>query len=264
MADSGPGSAEHPLSFGPLWRRTLAVIRRHGDLLWPLAGAMFFLPQLLIAMVGPERVAGAGAGFDFAASLPELAALLFALLVTVAGQLVVAFIAVRDGTAGLTFGAVIANAGRLIGPAFAMLLLQGLATFAGLLLLVVPGLLLFVRLAVALPLLATGSRDPLLALTTSWKLTDGYTLRILISMATLLGAIILFYAGMLSLGILLGSPEPLTASAGRWSFGRWLLELLGAGAVAVAGLVTVSFYASLLVALRTLRGTGGSAGNGRP
>lgn len=250
MAVSGPGAAEHPLSFGPLWRRTIAVIRRHGDLLWPLAAAMFFLPQLLFAMVEPDR--SNGLDLDFAASVPVVATLVAGLLVTVIGQVVVAFVAVQDGTAGLTFGQVIVRSGGLVVPAFAMLLLQGLATVAGILLLIVPGLLLFARLAVALPLLATGPRDPLLALRASWRLTDGNTLRILVSLVTLLAGIFLFYAGVLSLGLLLGSPDALTASFGRWSMGRWVLELLSAGAVAAIGLVSVAFYSSLLVALRAL------------
>ncbi len=255
MADSAPGPVEHPLSFGPLWRRTVMVIGRNRELLWPLAGAMFFLPQLLFAMVEPERKAGLH--LDFAASLPVMTTLVAGLLITIAGQVVVSFVAVHDGTEGLTLGQVIVRAGSLLGPACALLLLQGVATFLGLLLLIVPGLLLFTRLAVALPLLATATRDPLLALKDSWRLTEGFTLRILVSLATLLAGIFLFYAGIVSLGLLLGSPDPLAAAVGRWSIGRWLLELLSAAAVAVIGVVSVCFYASLLVAIRRL-GPGGS------
>ena len=251
MAASGPGAAEHPLSFGPLWRRTTLVLGRHRELLWPLAAAMFFLPQLLFAMVEPDRTSGLD--LDFLASLPVVTVLVAGLLVTVTGQVAVAYVAVHDGTNGLTLGQVIVRAATMVGPAFAMLLLQGLATVAGILLLIVPGLLLFARLAVALPLLATGPRDPLLALRTSWRLTDGFTVRILVSLVTLLAGIFLFYAGVLSLGILLSSPEALTASFGRWSIGRWVLELLSAGAVAAIGLVSVAFYSSLLVAIRALR-----------
>lgn len=250
MADSGPGPAEQLLSFAPLWRRTLLVVHRHRELLLPLAGAAFFLPQLLFALVEPERQAGGH--FEFSASLPVLTVLVAGLLLTIAGQVVVAFVAVHDGTAGLTFGQVITRAAGLLGPACAVLLLQGLATFAGILLLIVPGLVLFARLSVALPLLATATRDPLQALRTSWRLTDGLTLRILGSLLAMLALVFLFYAGILSFGILLGGPGAL-AGGGPWSIGRWVMELLGAGAVAAIGVVSVAFYGSLLVAIRSLR-----------
>lgn len=267
MADSGPGSAEHPLGFWPLWRRTLTVIRGQRELLWPLAGAFFFLPQLLISIFMPDRSLEARLEGSPLLSIVLIAAL----LLTILGQLVVAFIAVHDGTDGLSLRQVIRRAIRLLGPAVVLLLIQGMAALVfllpllspglppaaklgAILVMAVPGLLVFARLAIAMPLLATQTRSPIEALKTSWRMANGVTLRILVSLTTLLAGLLLFYAGIVSFAILLSAPDVLSANIGQWSISRWVVELLSALAVAAMGIVSMVFYSSLLTVLQTTGG----------
>ena len=74
MAENGPGSPDHPLSFAPIWAHTLELMRRHGELMWPLAAAFLFLPQLLIAVVAPEQAKGAAPDFGKASLVLLVAA----------------------------------------------------------------------------------------------------------------------------------------------------------------------------------------------
>ncbi|MCG2842521.1 glycerophosphoryl diester phosphodiesterase membrane domain-containing protein [Sandaracinobacter sp. RS1-74] len=256
MADAGPGSSDNPLSFGPLWADTLDLVRRHGEILWPLAAAFLFLPQILIAVVTPEQGPNArpDMGPDMALAMLMLAAGLAGLLATLVGQVSVAFLAVHDGTAGLTLGQVIARSARLLLPAMAVVLMQGIAIFVGLLLLIVPGLWLLARFSVALPTVSVGPHDPLEALKESWRLTEGYALKILGALLILTLGMFILYFGILAIGVAVGAIGTIAGGQPEtgWSLGRWAFEVIGAAAVAAMGVISICFYSSLLKTLRRL------------
>jgi hypothetical protein len=243
-----------PLRFGQLWPETLAVARRHADLLLPVAGLFLFLPQLLLNrrvgdalpkdLFGPDRIGG------------DLAVLALVMLLSLIGQLVVSFIAFSNGTGGRTLGSVIRGALPLLLPLFAVTLMQGLAVGFGLILLVVPGIFLLARFSVAVPLVATGTADPLDAISTSWRLTEGHSLAIMGFVLLLLFGFLLVSLGIGGLGAAIGVVSTVAAGqpAEGWGLGRWLFELLSAGASTALGLLYICFNARLLVALKAGQG----------
>lgn len=257
MADTGPGTPDHPLSFAPIWAHTLDLLRRHGELMWPLAAAFLFLPQLLIAVVAPEQAAGAKPDFG-RASLVLLAAGA-GIVATLLAQVSIAYIAMNDGTRGEALGHVLKRAWSLTLPALAVALIQGIAIITGLILLIIPGLWMLARLSVALPVLAVGPRDPVEALKESWRLTEGHALRVLGCLVILTLGVLLLYFGIIAIGVAVGAISAIAANAPSegWSLGRWAFELIGAAAVAGMGVVSMCFYSSLLKVLRQLPRTSG-------
>lgn len=236
-------------SFGQIWPDTVEVVRRHRPLLVPLAAAFLFMPQLLfnwrVGDATPEQLFTAGRiGGD-------AAALLILVLMSLVGQLVIVRIAIEDGTGGETLGDFLGTALRRLLPALAASLLQGMAVFAGLLLFILPGIWLFSRLCLATPLVATSHPDPIEALKRSWQLTDGQSLRIIGMLAVLVLGLLMVTIGIAGLGAAVGVVS--TVAAGQpeegWGIGRWLFELLAAGASASIGLVYICFLGRLLVAL---------------
>lgn len=257
MAGSGPGSAIHPLTFGPVWARTLAVLRGNGAVLWPLAAAFFFLPQLLISYVAPAHAPAKTQ--DLAQSFPVLFVGAVALLATLVGQVSVAFIAVKDGTGGLILKQVIARSARLLLPALALVTIQGIAVVLGGLLFIIPGLWLMARLAVAMPIFATGTDDPVEALTNSWRMSEGRALRIFGCLAILLLGVLALYLGMVSVGAatgVIGGKAAVPGASGGWGLGRWVFEVGSNAIVGAIALVSTCFHASLLVAVRQCRRLG--------
>lgn len=251
MPDTGPGTPDTPISFTPIWDHTRGLLGRHGDLLWPLAAAFMFLPQLLIAVLTPEPQPGAAP--DFAALVPLLLVAVAGFVATVVGQVAMSFIAVNDGTAGMTVKEVIAHAFARLPSAMAAILMQGIALLVGLLLLIVPGIWAAARLSVVTPLIATGPDDPVGAVRESWRLTEGRALRIIGCMLILALGMFLLYFGIIALAVGFGAISTMAAGAptgDSWGIGRWLFEIALAATVAGFGLVSVCFYASMLRALR--------------
>lgn len=243
-----------PLRFGQFWPETLAVARRHADLLLPVAGMFLFLPQLILNrrigdaepadLFGPDRLAG------------DLGVLAMVMGLSLLGQLVISFIAVNNGTAGRTLGAVLRAALPLFLPLFAVTLMQGMAVGLGLLLLLVPGIFLLARLSVAVPLVATGTADPLDAMSQSWRLTDGHSLAIMGFISLLFIGFLLISLGISGIGAAVGVIS--TVAAGKplegWGVGRWLFEMISAGASAALGTLFICFNARLLAALKPGQG----------
>ncbi len=255
MAETGPGSPDHPLSFAPIWAHTLELLRRHGELLWPLGAAFLFLPQLLIAVLAPDQKAEPDVGKAFLILLVAGASI----VVTLVGQVAIVFIALNDGTAGLTLGQVLRRSRKLTLPALALGLIQGMAIVFGLILLVIPGLWIFARLSVALPAFVAGPHEPLEALRQSWRLTEGHALRILGCLATLLLGALLIYFGIVAIGIALGAISSIAAGTPSegWGIGRWIFEVIIAAALAGLSALMMCFQSSLLKVLRSLPRTDG-------
>lgn len=255
-----------PLKFGRLWQETQHVVRRHIGMTLPVVGLFMFLPQLLMAwQVGDRPPAQM-----FQTLSPGLLVFPLALLMGLAGQLVLYFIAWHDGTDGKRLGEVLQLAGRRLLPAIAVSLMQGIAmgmvlipaallvSVLGLplqlvpLLLIVPALWIFSRFIPALPLLMAGVSDPLAALRQGWRLTRGQSFRILASILTLLFGLLLVLTAMSGLAQAVGVVTTIVAGkpAAGWGIGRWLFELASTGFAAVFSLYFSSFVARLSRALK--------------
>jgi hypothetical protein len=239
-----------PLSFGRLWPETAAAVRRHADLLWPVAAAFLFLPQLLVGRhfgdAGPEELfQGERLGGD-------LLAVGILVLVSLVGQLVAAMVIARDGTGGEPLGRYLRQALALLLPGLAVTMIQGIGVGFGFILFVIPGLWLLARLAPVVPLVATETPDPLEAIRTAWGLTAGRALKIFGSLAVLILGFLLLSLGISGIGAAVGVVS--TIAAGNpdegWGLGRWLFELIGAAASAAMGLYYIAFLTVLTRALK--------------
>lgn len=238
-----------PLQFGRLWQETQDIVRRHADLLLPVAGLFLFVPQLLLSrQVGGRAPAALFSGPE---AMLDFIVLPLVLVAGIAGQLVIYSLALNDGTAGYRLGEVIRKAfGRLL-PAVAVSLVQGIAVGVGLVLLILPGLWLMARFVAALPLVATDEPDPVRAIQRSWQLTAGRGLVILGMLALLISAFLLLSIVFAGLGAALGVAGTVAAGqpATGWGVGRWLFEVITTGVTAVFGLYYSCFVSRLTLAL---------------
>jgi Membrane domain of glycerophosphoryl diester phosphodiesterase len=223
----------------------------HTDLLWPLAAAFLFLPQLLVARHVNDRTPDQMFTGD---ALPgdALAAVLL-ILASLLGQLVMARLIARDGTDGEALGTWLRQAVALMPAAVAVTLIQGIGTGFGLFLFVIPGLWIYCRLMLVLPLVATGHRDPIEAITASWQLTKGRALRLFGMVAVLLLGFLLLAIGINGIGAAVGVISTLAAGGVEegWGIGRWLFEILGSAASSAMGVFFIAFLTILMQALKS-------------
>jgi hypothetical protein len=239
-----------PLSFGRLWPETVAAVRRHTDLLWPVAAAFLFFPQLLFAWQAGDRTPDML--FQGDKVLGDGLAVLLLILAGLVGQLVMAMVIARNGTGGETLGALLKRAFALLLPALAVSLIQGIGVGFGFVLLVIPGLWLLARLALVLPLVATDHPDPIEALRASWALSKGRALRILGVLSVLLLGFLLLSIGITGLGAAVGVISTIATGGPDtgWSVGRWLFEAIGAAASAAMGTFYIAFLTILTGVLK--------------
>jgi hypothetical protein len=257
-----------PISFGRLWPVTVAAVRRHTDLLWPLAAAFLFLPQLLLARhVADRKPDQLFVGEAFAGDAVAVGLLL---LVTTLGQLVMARIVAHDGTEGRTLGAELRTAVARLPAAMAvfaamlvlfliasflpatLLTLMGGGTALAVAAVLVAGLWLWARLGIVLPLVATDHPEPVWAIGSAWRLTRGRALRILGMLAVLVLGFLLLAAGIGGIGAAAGFVTTLATgkAADGWGVGRWLFELINAAASAAVGTFYIAFLTLLTQALK--------------
>ncbi len=256
-----------PISFGRLWPETAAAVRRHADLLWPLAAAFLFLPQLLLARHVANRTPDQLFVGD--AFLGDAVALGLLLLVSTVGQLAMARIVWNDGTSGQTLGTELRTAVTRLPAAmaafFALVVLFTVAAFlpaslafllgggnaAAIVAVLVAGVWLLARLGIVIPLLATDHPEPISAIGAAWRLTKGRALRIIGMLAMLLTGFLFLLIGIGGIGAAAGVISTIATGPvdSGWSLGRWLFELLNAAASAAAGTFYIAFLALLARAL---------------
>jgi hypothetical protein len=256
-----------PISFGRLWPETAAAVRRHADLLWPLAAAFLFLPQLLLARHIADRTPDQIFVGD--AFLGDAIALGLLLLVSTVGQLAMARIVWNDGTGGQTLGAelrtAIARLPAAMAALFMLVILFTLAAFlpaslavllggsavAPIVAVLVAGVWLAARLGIVIPLLATDHPEPISAIGSAWRLTKGRALRIIGMLAMLFTGFLLLVLAIGGIGAAVGVIS--TIATGQlesgWGIGRWLFELVNAAASAAVGTFYIAFLALLARAL---------------
>lgn len=256
-----------PISFGRLWPETVARVRRHTDLLWPLAAAFLFLPQLLVARHVADRTPDQI--FKGDALVGDAIAVGLLMLFSTFGQLVVARIVAHDGTQGQTLGAELRVALSRLPAAlatlfilvilflFASFLPAALAFLAGggnagaILAVMLCGFWLAARFGIVQPLVATDQPEPMSAIATAWRLTRGRTLRIAGMLATLIFGFLLLVIGIGGLGAAAGVISTMATgpAAEGWSLGRWLFELVNTAASAAVGTFYIAFLTVLAQAL---------------
>jgi hypothetical protein len=163
-------------SHNAVWADTLQLTRAHWAALVAIAGVFNFLPVLLVNHFFPLP--------EVAATDPHMTAVwrafirqaalwyvLQSLVVMIGSAAMLRLVFARGGTVGgaLTFGI-------MLLPVYSVLLvLDGILVFAGLLLLIVPGLYLWGRLVPAgAAMVAEESRRPIQVLKRSFELTRGH------------------------------------------------------------------------------------------
>lgn len=162
-------------SYSAVWDDAAAMIRAHGSLIAALAGVFLFLPSLLIAQLLPKpTVTDPSRAFDAMRDfyMANLLWLLLASLVSMIGT--IAILKLLLGPRGTSVGGAIAAAFPLLPFYFLAALVSNLMLAIGFLLLVVPGLYLFGRLAPLGPVVVAEKRyNPVDSIGRAWALTKG-------------------------------------------------------------------------------------------
>jgi hypothetical protein len=162
-------------SYSAVWQDVVALARSHGALIAAVAGVFIFLPALLFGYLlpapeptDPSQLVPMMAEYFAANWHWMLLQGLFAMLGSIA---IFRLIFSRAGT---SVGAAIAGALPLLVSYFVAAVLSGFIMGLGMLLLIVPGLYLFGRLApLGALLVAEDQRNPLTAISRTFALTKG-------------------------------------------------------------------------------------------
>lgn len=210
------------------WQQATAAIRANREVLFALSGVFFLLPSLAFALLLPQPAAPAGLDEQAAAGLlmqRYAASVPYMIPVTIlqaAGTLALLTLltdrhrptvreAIRTGGAGLlTYLAsqllLGLGAGMLGGLALTLAGLTGANALVGAVLLVLLAALLYiaVRTSLSAPAIAVdGVRNPIAALSRSWRLTQGNALRIAVFYALILLAFLIVLSVVMTLSGLL-------------------------------------------------------------
>jgi len=162
-----------PFSYSAVWDDAVQTLRSHASLITAIAGVFIFLPSLLTSYLLPQPQGGEQQ------PLGELVAYLNANFHwLVLGQLVrmIGIIAILQlvFNRGVTVGGAIAGGVALLPFYFLASLLSGFLIGLGFILLILPGLYLFGRLApLGVVVVAENRRNPIDALRRTFALTSG-------------------------------------------------------------------------------------------
>jgi hypothetical protein len=169
------------VSMDSIWTECRALAGQHGELLGAIAGVLFFLPALAVAMFLPLpeiRTMGVGAFEEMIRYYQDnLGWLLLAQIPVLLGS--AAAFAMMLAPARPTVGQALGSASRMfIGFALLAILIR-IGIGAGLFLFVLPGLYLMARTFVAEPaMMAEGIASPSVALARGIRLSSGFGWRI--------------------------------------------------------------------------------------
>lgn len=242
------------LDFAETWRATFAAVRADVGLYGTLAAAFVLLPAMIVAVLGPGE----------ARTVADLngTRLLVQLVVAIVGAIA------QLGIIALAFGATtprealsrgIAALPGLVGASLltaltllpAVLLIQ--ASYKGYpalllpgLIVLLPGLYVVARLALAVPLLATRTLGPVTALRASWAATVGNGWRIFGFLAAIIG---LLLVAMLLAGGVAAAVGSVLKVAGAPGLADFVVALISA---AVASGYTVVNSVGLATLLKRL------------
>lgn len=228
-------------SYNQVWQDTAAMLRADASLLAALAGAFMLLPSLLIGYALPQPTSPTPASL-YAWYEAHIGWLTLSSLVTMAGTIAIYLLLL--GAQRLTVGAAIVAALALLPFYFLATLLSSLMIGAGVVLLVVPGLYLYGRLAPIGPVVvAEGRRNPIDAIRRAFELTRGTGWRNL-------GIILLVFvaAGVVALAITAVVGTILMLAAGP-RVGAMLVLILNGVATTAMTLLHIVLLAALYRAL---------------
>jgi hypothetical protein len=166
--------AQMKISYSAVWEDMMRMLRENARLLAAIAGVFFFLPALLIAQylpppetTDPDRVFRDLIEY-YSNAWPWL--LLHSLVSMIGGAAMLRLVLVRGTNVGAALGF-----GLMLLPFYFLLsLICGIIIGLGCLLLLVPGLYLFGRLAPAVAVMvAENRRNPIEAVSRSFQITTG-------------------------------------------------------------------------------------------
>lgn len=164
------------LNYGELWNEAVGLVRRNRPVVVALAGAFFFLPNLLVGYLAPMEPGRQGVSFIEAVAAHVRAhwpLILAGGLVEMLGTLTLLRLFLKPE--GRTVGATIAASLALLPTMFVTAFVSNLLLFAGLLLLIVPGIYVLGRLALApAAIVAEERRNPFDAIRRSFELTRSF------------------------------------------------------------------------------------------
>jgi hypothetical protein len=186
-------------TIGSVWQEVRDIVRVNGWMFAPVAAAFVLLPNMLAAFFFPDQRTSP---FD----LPDTQTTIVSLVVSLIGAVAQAFVlsvVLRGGDRPVRD--VLREAIGLALPLFAVSVLTGLATLAGLILFIIPGLYVFARLIVGQAVLVCERRSVGDSLRRAWQLTGGHVWRILglglLFVVAAIGAIVLLTAVAMAVGV---------------------------------------------------------------
>jgi uncharacterized membrane protein len=227
---------------GAAWDDSVQLLKSHTALIGAIAGVFFFLPALAVAWFGPVPIEPpAGASVE-----QSMAALQQTFRQMIPGQIIVALTTIVGSAAilrlwlarsGISVGEALTFAVTFFPTLFAVQLLSGLAIGLGVILLIIPGLYLVGRLALAAPSVADRSLyNPIEALKTSWELTrnNGWAIFFFLFLVT----IVIFIAAMI-VGLVIG-----LIAGTDGGIGQMIGGVFEAGFSALSSLISVAISAA--------------------
>ncbi len=236
------------LNYMECWSGAMAILRDHKEAILAIAGVFLFLPTLLMAqfigqpnLEGTEDLNAITAAYSTFFGENAFAIIASNLLISFGGFVIYFTIAPsHSGTVADDLG----KALRLFLIFLIANILTGLATFAGILLFIIPGLYVACRLILVPMIIADhGERNPLEALKKSWDSTkdNGFSILLLVLMIAIIGAITVGVIQMI-IGVIIG----LATGGAGWPLIENLVSALGGSALQILFTVLIgSIYYQL-------------------
>lgn len=226
----------------------MAIFRDHKEAILAIAGVFVFLPTVLMAQfVGQPAMEGAkdlnAVAAAYSAFFNENAAaiILSNLLISFGGFVI--FLTIAPSYSG-TVADDLSKGVRLFVIFLLATILTGLATFAGFILFIIPGLYIACRLILVPIIIADqGERNPLEALKNSWAITksNGFSILLLILIIAIVGVITVGVVQMI-VGVIVG----LATGGEGWALIENLVSALGSTALQIVfTIIIASIYDQL-------------------
>ena len=177
---------EQKLDYGKAWSDTVALLKEHAKVILPVAGVFLFLPAIISAYMSTtptpeEMVAMITGGADPMQIMREAYTPnpwgILSFVAGILGSLTIYFLVLQSGR--LTVGEAISTALKFFVPMLLAAIIGGIAIGIGMLLLIIPGIYLWIKFSMTGPAIAAEKiSNPIDALKRSWALTKGNSLYI--------------------------------------------------------------------------------------
>lgn len=226
----------------------MAIFRDHKEAILAIAGVFVFLPTVLMAqfvgqpaMEGAEDLNAVAAAYSAFFNENAAAIILSNLLISFGGFVI--FLTIAPSYSG-TVADDLSKGVRLFVIFLLANILTGLATFAGFILFIIPGLYIACRLILVPIIIADqGERNPLEALKNSWAITksNGFSILLLILIIAIVGVITVGVVQMI-VGVIVG----LATGGEGWALIENLVSALGSTALQIVfTIIIASIYDQL-------------------